>query len=210
MERPNTRHPWLAKGGVSGDRYDAKFQDLAASGANVHGEADLVASFHPLSVLDAGCGTGRVAIELARRGIEVVGVDLDAHMLEAARRKAPQLEWHHADLASVDLVRRFDVVVLAGNVMVFLEPGTEKHVVSNMARHLEPGGVLVAGFQLRPGRPEVTRIMPGSNSFDLASYDALASAAGLTLSERWSTWSRDPFVPDGGYAVSIHRVGASP
>ena len=43
-------------------------------------------------VLDAGCGTGRVAIELARRGIEVVGVDADPDMLERARRRAPQLD----------------------------------------------------------------------------------------------------------------------
>src|SRR5919204_5229355 len=60
---------------------DAPYEARARAGENVHGEADFVESFHPGSVLDAGCGTGRVAIELARRGIEVVGVDLDPGML---------------------------------------------------------------------------------------------------------------------------------
>jgi 2-polyprenyl-3-methyl-5-hydroxy-6-metoxy-1,4-benzoquinol methylase len=54
-------------------------------------------------VLDAGCGTGRIARELARRGLAVVGVDLDDVMLATARRKAPDIEWHTADLATVDV-----------------------------------------------------------------------------------------------------------
>ena len=90
--------------------------------------------FAPESVLDAGCGTGRVAIELARRGVTAVGVDLDRGMLEAARRKDPALRWVEADLASLDLGTPFDVVVMAGNVMIFVEPGTEAQVVANMAK----------------------------------------------------------------------------
>jgi len=70
-------------------------------------------ALQPASVLDAGCGTGRVAIELARRGVDVIGVDLDAGMLEQARQKAPDLDWIDGDLATVDLARHFDVVVLA-------------------------------------------------------------------------------------------------
>jgi ubiquinone/menaquinone biosynthesis C-methylase UbiE len=57
-------------------------------------------------VLDAGCGTGRVAIELARRGIEIVGVDIDPGMLGSARRKAPELTWIEADLATVTVGTR--------------------------------------------------------------------------------------------------------
>ena len=69
-------------------------------------------------------------------------------MLDTARRKDPQLQWVCADLASLDLDERFDVVVMAGNVMIFVEPGTEAQVVARMAAHLVPGGRLVAGFQL--------------------------------------------------------------
>ena len=73
-------------------------------------------------MLDAGCGTGRVAIELDRRGIEVVGVDLDDDMLAAARIKAPDLRWECADLSVFDLGRPFDVVAMPGNVMIFCRP----------------------------------------------------------------------------------------
>ena len=69
-------------------------------------------------------------------------------MLDAARRKAPELRWACADLASLDLETQFDVVVMAGNVMIFVEPGTEAQVVARMAAHLGAGGRLIAGFQL--------------------------------------------------------------
>ena len=188
-EAPNR---WLSEAGRRSSTYDQRWEEAAAAGRNIHGEADLVERLGPGSVLDAGCGTGRVAIELARRGIDVAGVDVDASMLERAREKAPGLDWVQADLGEVDLHTTFDVVVMAGNVMIFLAPGTEGKVVANLARHLPPGGALVAGFSLEPGR------------LDLATYDAHTGAAGLVLADRWATWDEQPFA-GGEYAVSIHR-----
>ena len=173
---------------------------MAARGESVHGEADLVESLVPAggSVLDAGCGTGRVAIELARRGYDVVGIDLDPAMLDSARSKAPDLTWIEGDLASTAVTddavgrRQFDAVVAAGNVMIFLERGTEADVVANIAAHLGLGGVLVAGFQLSDGY------------LALHVYDGLAERNGLAREARYSTWEGAPF--DGGdYAVSVHR-----
>lgn len=186
---------WLRDKSVSGDAYDVTYERRAAEGQNVHGEADFVQRFAPASVLDAGCGTGRVGRELARRGIEVVGVDIDPDMLETARRKAPEVEWLVADLATVDLGRTFGAIVMAGNVMIFLAPDSEGAVVANLARHLSPGGVLIAGFQLMPDR------------LSLARYDEVASEAGLTLAQRWSTWDADPWSATDSYAVSVHRRG---
>lgn len=188
---------WSEQGGARGDDYDARWRRLQAAGESIHGEADLIEWFGPSCVLDAGCGTGRVAVELARRGVEAVGVDLDPAMLAAARRKGPGIEWIEGDLADVTVAdsegrpRAFDAVVLAGNVMIFLAPGTEAAVLANMARHLRPGGRIVAGFQLdQPGGPA------------LAGYDQMAAEAGLTLEHRWSTWDRRPYT-GGGYAVSV-------
>lgn len=194
-----------------GAAYDERFDRLAASGLNVHGEADLVSVLlegGPAQVLDAGCGTGRVAIELSRRGFEVVGVDLDPHMLAAARAKAPELRWVEADLAApgFDLGRRFDLVVAAGNVMIFLAPGTEAVAVANLARHLVPGGLLVAGFQLgeKGQKGQKGRLaLAGADG-----YDAMCADAGLSLAHRWATWERGPWGDGGDYAVSAHRAGA--
>ena len=121
-DRPNR---WLQNRNVSGDAYDATYERRAAAGESVHGEADFVEQFAPTSVIDAGCGTGRVGRELANRGLDVVGVDLDPAMLATARRKAPSVDWRLADLATVDLDRLFDVTIMAGNVMIFLAPGSE-------------------------------------------------------------------------------------
>jgi len=196
------RNRWLGAADVPrGDDYDARFHALARAGEDVHGEAHFVASLGVASVLDAGCGTGRVAIELARRGIDAVGVDLDAAMLAVAQRKAPHLLWYAGDITTMALTmpeaparrRRFDAVVLAGNVMIFLAPGSEAAAVANLARHLAPGGALVAGFQLLPG------------GLTLAYYDAYAAQTGLVLAERWATWDRQAWSPTSAYAVSVHR-----
>jgi SAM-dependent methyltransferase len=183
---------WTREDVPRGDAYDRRFQQLAASGVDVHGEAAFVASLQPSSVLDAGCGTGRVAAELARRGIEVVGVDIDEAMLEVARRKAPAVPWVRADLSTLALGRRFDLVVMAGNVLLFVAPGTEADIVKRARSHLVQGGRLVAGFSLGRG-------------ITLADYDAMASAAGLDLEARFATWDREPFVAGADYAVSVHR-----
>jgi SAM-dependent methyltransferase len=193
-----SRSRWDDSGAPRGDDYDARWDQLAAAGKDPHGEVAFVQRHHPRTVLDAGCGTGRVAIELVRRGVLAVGVDLDEGMLATARRKGPDVEWHHLDLAALDLRdeagarRRFDVVVAAGNVIIFLRPGTEAEVVARLADHVEPGGRLIAGFQL-------------GATVTLAAYDDAATAAGLALEDRFATWDGDPFVAPGSYAVSVHR-----
>lgn len=175
----------------NGDEYQARFDRIAAEGGDIHGEAALLRSFEPTTVLDAGCGTGRVAIELARHGIAVVGVDVDESMIETARRLAPEIRWYRHDLVGLDLGQSFDVVVMAGNVPLFTPPGTEPALVAGVAGHVRSGGRLVAGFSLDRG-------------YALDDYDAHCRAAGLTLEARYATWSRAPYT-DGDYAVSVHR-----
>jgi SAM-dependent methyltransferase len=175
-----------------GESYQRRFDELAAHGSEIHGEVDFVMTLAPKFVLDAGCGTGRVAIELARRGVVVVGVDRDPSMLSTARRLAPDVTWVESDLAALDLGRTFDVVVMAGNVVLFTAPGTEAAVVAGCGRHVGTGGALVAGFQLGRG-------------YDLATYDRHCGRAGLELSARWATWDGQSWPGDGGYTFSVHR-----
>ena len=89
-------------------------------------------------------------------------------------------------------IGEFDAIVMAGNVMIFVAPGTEAAVVANLASHLGPGGILVAGFQTGSGRlsPE--------------EYESCCSRAGLRTVARWSTWDRRPHDGDGTYVVSVH------
>ncbi|HVE94180.1 MAG TPA: class I SAM-dependent methyltransferase [Acidimicrobiales bacterium] len=176
-----------------GRDYQRRFDELASAGQNVHGEADFVMELAPRFVLDAGCGTGRVAIELARRGVSVVGVDASASMIATARELAPELAWIERDLAEFDFGMAFDVVVMAGNVPLFTSPGTEEAMVRGCARHVAPSGALVAGFQL-DGR------------YPLAAYDEHCAAGGLSLTERFATWDRAPFTKASDYAVSVHRL----
>lgn len=185
-----------------GRAYQARFDTLAEQGVDVHGEASFVRSLQPGSVLDAGCGSGRVAIELARHGIEVLGVDVDASMIAEARHRAPSLTWIHADLVTLSLGRSFDVVVMAGNVPLFCPVADRRALVGTCAAHVRPGGALVAGFQLDRAFAAGIHV---ARAYGLDDYDAACRDAGLTLAERWATWDRQPFVVGGDYAVSVHR-----
>jgi SAM-dependent methyltransferase len=189
-----------------GQSYAARFDRLAAAGADVHGEAGLVASLAAPAarILDAGCGTGRVALRLAELGYDCVGVDLDPSMLEVARQRGPALPWYESDLTHLDLggERAFDLIVAAGNVMPLLAAGSGPSVVSNLAAVLVPDGLLVAGFGL-----DAAHLPIPEPTVDLVEYDAWCSGAGLVLERRLANWEGDPFAPAGasGYAVSIHR-----
>ena len=179
--------------GSRGDWYDSVYERREAAGENVHGEADFVMSWEPGFVLDAGCGTGRVGRELARRGVSVAGFDIDPEMLETARRKAPDLLWIRHDVTLVRLADRFDAVLMAGNVINFVAPARRHLAVANMAYHLRPGGLLIDGHSLK-----ATEAQP-------ADYDKWAAVSGLELAGRWSTWQRDSFDASSDFAVSVFR-----
>lgn len=187
----NVSPQWAAwRRSISLVDYEARFAHDAA-----HGEADLIEWLArdlepPVRVLDAGCGTGRVAIELDRRGFEVVGTDLDAEMLDVARSKASDVTWVHADLATLQLGATFSIVTMPGNVMLFCRDTDRAAVVAGCARHLDDGGLLVSGFSC-------------GAALGLAEYDEACSGARLRLVDRWATWDREPF-RGGDYAVSVH------
>ena len=173
--------------------FHGRWARMEASGEAAHGEADLIASYSPSSVLDAGCGMGRVAIELSHRGFDVDGVDLDDDLLAYARVDAPHLVWVQGDLAMVRMHRRYDLVAMPGNVMLFCMVDVRSAIVANLADQLEPGGRLIAGFGIED-RPD---------AITLDEYDGACATAGLTLEDRWSTWERAPYT-GGPYAVSVH------
>jgi SAM-dependent methyltransferase len=206
MDTPNAPSPnrWSAlfSGPEAAAAYRRRFLDLEARGEDLHGEARFVTELvpPPSRVLDAGCGFGRVASKLTRLGHTAIGVDADPDLVSLAREDA-DTRFLVADLSTLDLSteQEFHCVVMAGNVVPYLADGTLPAVLERMADHLAPGGFLVAGFALGDAVPE--RAAP----VDLAAYDRLAGAAGLSFIARYATWDRHPFAPGGAYAVSVHR-----
>ncbi|MGW0845496.1 class I SAM-dependent methyltransferase [Streptomyces sp. NPDC002787] len=205
MTEPSDRWAELT-GGQAGEEYARRFARLAESGHDVHGEAAFCAALlEPASrVLDAGCGTGRVAIRLAELGHHCTGVDVDRSMLAVAHRDAPALEWLHGDLAHLDslpLEPGFDLALAAGNVIPLLAPGTEAAVVRQLAAVLRPGGLLITGMGLDAEHlplPEPTVTLPD--------FDHWCAQTGLTLRQRFATWGGDPYRAGCGYAVSVHSL----
>lgn len=175
------------------DEYENRWERRAAKGDDVHGEADFVERYAHSRILDAGCGMGRVGLELARRGYDVVGVDNDPDMLDRARSRDSTAQWVLGDLTVVSFDNTFDTIVLAGNVLLFVEPARRHLVIPNLVRALEDGGYLICGTSFSP-------------PFDVGGYDDWCRHAGLRLIERYGTWERAPYDTSHNYAVSVHRL----
>jgi SAM-dependent methyltransferase len=101
---------------------------------------------HCRSVLEPGCGSGRVLEPLARRGLQVVGIDRSAAMVELARARG--LEAVVADMTDFDLGRSFDGAICPINTLAHLSPGELGRHLERMGRHLRPGARYLVQLQL--------------------------------------------------------------
>ncbi|MBW9209567.1 class I SAM-dependent methyltransferase [Mumia sp. zg.B21] len=176
--------------------YIDRFRTMEREGVDLGGEARLVNALVPpgARILDAGCGPGRIAARLHAAGHDVVGVDVDPALIAAAEEDHPGPEWRVADLATLDLPGDpFDLVVCAGNVMIFLAPGSERAVLERLRVHVRPGGRIVLGF--RTDRP-----------YGPADLDVDAAAVGLVVEQRFATWDLVPYDDDADFAVTLLRV----
>lgn len=179
--------------------YVERFRSLARAGEDLAGEARLIDAIAPRAarILDAGCGPGRLGGYLFEAGHDVVGVDVDPALIEAAEQDHPGPRWLVGDLAELDLPARgiaepFDVILSAGNVMTFLAPSTRVQVLTRLRAHLRGDGRAVIGFGA--GR---------DYAFD--QFLADAAEAGFAPDLLLSTWDLRPFTDDADFLVAILR-----
>lgn len=100
-----------------------------------------------MSVLDVGCGLGLHAVELARLGISVVGLDLSASMLARASSEAKELgltiEFLQGDMRDMTFEAGFDAVLCWGTTFGYFDDDQNRQVVERLHRALKPGGLLL-------------------------------------------------------------------
>jgi ubiquinone/menaquinone biosynthesis C-methylase UbiE len=102
-----------------------------------------------LKILDVGCGTGRHAVELARRGYEVTGIDLSEAQLSHAKEKAKNagvsVRFLQRDARKSGFKDRFDLaIMLCEGGFSLMETDEENYaILSSCARALKPGGKFI-------------------------------------------------------------------
>ena len=105
------------------------------------GEAEIIHGALPAgtSVLELGCGTGRIADRVAALGHHVVGVDSSAAILTHLRLA----QGVHRRIETLDLGERFDAVVLASHLVNTYDPAQRRQFLATARRHLRPGEPLI-------------------------------------------------------------------
>ncbi|MEJ7794386.1 MAG: methyltransferase domain-containing protein [Nocardioides sp.] len=194
-DQPPTR--WELAGD-STNGYGEHFARLVAGGEDVDGEARLADALVPRGarILDVGSGMGRVAEALRRRGHDVVATEPDPALRAQSLSTYPDLAvLPHAALA-LDPGEHGgdDLVVVVGNVMIFVGEGTERAVLTRLRELLAPGGRLLVGFHL-------SAVKSGSRTYPPEEFVGDAAAAGLLVDQRFGTYELHP--PADDYAVWI-------
>jgi len=98
------------------------------------------------TVLDLGCGTGTLLVELERYGLRGIGIDLSSEMVDIARRKHPTLDFIVSDMCSLDLERKFDLVLCTNDAMNYLLPERRSVFFETVARHMNPNSMCYIDF----------------------------------------------------------------
>ncbi len=109
-------------------------------------------------VLELGCGSGRLTIPIAQKGVEIIGVDLSESMLAAARAKARAasvpVNFLQADMRRFDLPGRFSTILIPGNSLLHLLTIDDlKRCLASVRGHLAEHGRLI--FDVSNWNPEV-------------------------------------------------------
>lgn len=177
------------------------------------------------SAFELGVGTGRVALPLAARGIEVQGIEASPAMIRLLRQRPGGADFrvHRGDFATTPLGGPWRLVFsLVDTLRLLASFGRVQACFGNVMAHLRPDGAfLVEGHEPdvggdSPVRIEVPLHIDGTRQVyrlsllpvSQARLDAAAAHAGMAVASRWQDWQGTP-CPDriraGQRVITVYR-----
>ncbi len=153
----------------------------------------------PRSAIDLACGTGSVALVLARRGYRVVGADMSEEMLTVAAQRAQEadlpIQWTLQLMQELRLPRAVDLAVCALDGLDYiLEPADCKEAICRVYRALNPGGIFI--FDVNT--PEKLRSMDGQVFLDEDEDVYCVWRGEFDVQSNICSYGMDLFQRDGG------------
>ncbi|HEX5206143.1 MAG TPA: class I SAM-dependent methyltransferase [Actinoplanes sp.] len=177
--------------------------------AEVAGLRERLALGPGVRVLDLGCGQGRIAVPLARLGCAVTGLDGCAPLLDRARRAAAQagveIELIHADMADLDRVDEFDVVLNLGTAFGYAAESGHEPTLRAAARALRPGGTLLLDTE---NRERMVR-SPRAIAFERDGTTVHCERSFDLVSSRWTeslSWVHDGRAEHASYSLRLYTA----
>jgi 2-polyprenyl-3-methyl-5-hydroxy-6-metoxy-1,4-benzoquinol methylase len=191
------------------------FSDVYLTAERAERETALIAKLFELrpgmSVLDLGCGHGRIANRLAARGMRVTGVDANEKALRRARREAASMkvsvEYIEADIRALSYANKFDCVLSWYTSFGLFDDESNRQVLLRAHRALRPGGQLLIehinrDLSLRNLQHAMVEERDGENfMIDFITFDAMTSR-----SIRTRKFSRDGRVKTTKYFIRLFTI----
>lgn len=160
-------------------------------------------------ILDLGCGSGRVALHLAKRGHTVRGIDTDTALVAAFNERAGELpaSAELGDVRKLDLKREFGLVLAPMQLMQLLDEDERMECLRCVTEHLRPGGLAAfAIVEEMPGAVDSSPPLPDVREIEGWVYSSLPLEAAVDDGEIVVRRLRQIVSPDGELSDAVDEV----
>ena len=163
------------------------------------------------TILELGCGTGRVMQALRAEGFKVYGLDYDQRMLNYLKAQDPTAPVFLADLTDFQLGQEFALILLPCNTYSTLTSAQRRSALKSITKHLAPGGIF--GVSL-PNPADLIEMGSSQESGMEESFTHPASGSPVQVSSSWETrehtvtiyWHYDLLLADGRVTRTTHST----